>query len=86
METTQHSPLRPRSLRLFWTASLLLVCGAASGCLTEVPFHQRRAFADATMDLANDPLEVHWYSKVHYSMEGSIGGFGGSGGGGCGCY
>jgi hypothetical protein len=64
-----------------------LLCAAAlSSCLTDVPFHQRRAFADATMDLSADRLEVHWYSKVHYSMEGSIGGFGGSGGGGCGCY
>jgi hypothetical protein len=33
-----------------------------------------------------EPIETHWYSKLYFSLEGSIGGIGTSGGGGCGCY
>ena len=50
------------------------------------PFYDKAAFADPVMDMAADALETHWYAKLYYSLEGSIGGIGTGGGGGCGCY
>jgi hypothetical protein len=38
------------------------------------------------MDMSEEPMETHWYAKIYFSLEGSIGGIGTSGGGGCGCY
>lgn len=51
-----------------------------------MPFYERAAFADPVMNMADEPMETHWYAKVYFSTEGSIGGIGTSGGGGCGCY
>lgn len=66
--------------------AVLLALASLASCVQTVPFHERRAFADPVMDLSTDPLEAHWFSKIHYSMEGSVGGFSSTGGGGCGCY
>ena len=68
---------------------LLLALAAllpVTGCASEVAFYEKAAFSDPVMDMAEDPLEAHWYAKVMFSMEGSIGGIGTGGGGGCGCY
>ena len=70
-------------LHLF--VALCLVLGT-TGCLTEVPFYEREAFADAVMRFDSDAARLHFRAKTLYSMEGSIGGVGTSGGGGCGCY
>jgi hypothetical protein len=51
-----------------------------------VAFYEKAAFADPAMDMSEEPLETHWYAKIYFSLEGSIGGIGTSGGGGCGCY
>lgn len=64
----------------------LVASALTSGCITPVPFHERRVHADPLMVLADHPTESHWYGKVIHSMEGSIGAVGASGGGGCGCY
>lgn len=67
----------------------LLAVGVLFGlgaCRSEVPFYEKAAFADPVMDMADEPMETHWYAKLYYSLEGSIGGIGTSGGGGCGCY
>jgi hypothetical protein len=53
---------------------------------SSVPFYEKAAFADPVMDMSEQPMEVHWYAKIYFSLEGSIGGIGTSGGGGCGCY
>jgi hypothetical protein len=68
-----------------WPALLALPLLAAS-CTSPVAFYEKAAFADPVMDMAQTPIESHWYSKVMFSMEGSIGGIGTGGGGGCGCY
>jgi len=73
-----------RSLfRILLGVPLLLSLGA---CASTVPFYEKSAFSDPVMDMADQPLETHWYAKVYFSVEGSIGGIGTSGGGGCGCY
>ncbi len=74
---------RPR-LHSLLLAALIATC--ASACRTPVQFYEKSAFADPVMNMADHPMEIHWYSKVHFSVEGSIGGIGTSGGGGCGCY
>jgi hypothetical protein len=81
-------PERPLILRNRpWRGLLTLVLPLGlAGCLSEVPFYERRAFADPVMDLGSDPAQVHFLAKTLYSTEGSIGGVGTSGGGGCGCY
>jgi hypothetical protein len=63
-----------------------LIVGAAGACRSPVPFYEKAAFADPVMNMADDPVETHWYAKLYFSLEGSIGGIGTSGGGGCGCY
>ena len=55
-------------------------------CQSTVLFYEKAAFADPVMDMAEEPMETHWYAKLYYSLEGSIGGIGTGGGGGCGCY
>lgn len=79
-----HRPLSRRVSRRSLGVLLLLAC--CTGCANEVPFYKRKAFADPVMDLGTDSMESAWFSKVHYSMEGAIGGFSSTGGGGCGCY
>ncbi len=76
----QRRPFPPVAALFF--GSLLLT----TSCASEVAFYEKAAFADPVMDLADEPLETHWYAKVIFSMEGSIGGIGNGGGGGCGCY
>ena len=71
------------AMRLILLLGLGLLAG---GCASDVAFYEKEAFADPVMNLAEDPAETHWYAKVIFSMEGSIGGIGGGGGGGCGCY
>jgi hypothetical protein len=65
---------------------LALLSAFLGGCRTEVAFYEKAAFADPVMDMSEEPLETHWYAKLYFSLEGSIGGVGTGGGGGCGCY
>lgn len=81
---TSRRTNRPTSLRALLVATLGV--GALGACRSEVPFYEKAAFADPVMDMAEQPLETHWYAKLYFSLEGSIGGIGTSGGGGCGCY
>ncbi len=64
----------------------MCIASALGACRSPVAFYQKAAFADPVMDMADDPLQTHWYAKLYFSLEGSIGGIGTSGGGGCGCY
>jgi hypothetical protein len=76
-----------RRERLLLRTLVSLALGAAtSACQSDVAFFEKAAFADPVMDMAEQPLETHWYAKLYFSLEGSIGGIGTSGGGGCGCY
>ena len=78
---------RRSALGLHGTVLLALASATTlSGCLSEVPFYEREAFADEVMQFESDPAQLHFKAKTLYSMEGSIGGVGTSGGGGCGCY
>ena len=58
-----------------------LVCGCQGPA-----FYEKSAYADPVMAFDETVGELHFLRKVVYSMEGSIGGFGGGAGGGCGCY
>lgn len=69
----------------FLLAAILMV-GSLCSCQSSVAFYEKAAFADPAMNMAEEPLETHWYAKLYFSLEGSIGGIGTSGGGGCGCY
>ncbi len=80
--TSRHGP-PPGSLRLLVAA---LALGFLGACRSSVQFYEKAAFADPVMDMAEEPMETHWYAKLYFSLEGSIGGIGTSGGGGCGCY
>ncbi len=66
--------------------SLCLLAIFLGGCRSEVAFYEKAAFADPVMDMSEEPLETHWFAKLYFSLEGSIGGIGTGGGGGCGCY
>lgn len=81
--TSRHKN-RPTRLRALLVAALGV--GALGACRSDVAFYEKAAFADPVMDMAEQPLETHWYAKLYFSLEGSIGGIGTSGGGGCGCY
>lgn len=70
-------------MRSLLVASLIVV--SSSACRSPVQFYEKAAFADPVMNMAEDPRETHWYAKVYFSTEGSIGGVGTGGGGGCGC-
>ena len=83
------SALTPRPVRHPGLRALLaavLIVASSSACRSSVEFYEKAAFADPVMNMAEEPMETHWYSKVYFSLEGSIGGIGTSGGGGCGCY
>ena len=76
--------LHPSRLRV-----LLALAAAAfpvASCQSGVAFYEKAAFADPVMDMSEEPMETHWYAKLYFSLEGSIGGIGTTGGGGCGCY
>lgn len=73
----------PVPFRLLAATALL---GLSSACRSSVAFYEKSAFSDPAMDMAEEPMETHWYAKLYFSLEGSIGGIGTSGGGGCGCY
>ena len=75
------SLLGPRSL-----LTVPVIAVALCACRSDLQFYEKAAFADPVMDMAEQPLETHWYAKLYFSLEGSIGGIGTSGGGGCGCY
>ncbi len=83
MLTSRRNPdlTGPRSL-----LAALLIAGSLGACRSNVQFYEKAALADPVMDMAEQPLETHWYAKLYFSLEGSIGGIGTSGGGGCGCY
>lgn len=76
--------VRGSSLRALLAAALIVA--SASSCRSRVEFYDKAAFADPVMSMNEEPIETHWYSKLYFSLEGSIGGIGTSGGGGCGCY
>ena len=73
----------PVPFRLLAATALL---GLSSACRSGVAFYEKSAFSDPAMDMSEEPMETHWYAKIYFSLEGSIGGIGTSGGGGCGCY
>lgn len=83
MASATSGPLPSRRRTLFAAVLTLLPLGA---CRSSVAFYEKAAFSDPVMDMTEDPLETHWYAKLYFSLEGSIGGIGTSGGGGCGCY
>lgn len=65
--------------------TLLVPVALLSSC-RHVEFYEKAAFSDPTMAFEQSRCEVHWYQKVFYSEEGSVGGIGTVAGGGCGCY
>lgn len=58
---------------------------AATAC-TPVAFYEKERLSNPIMSLDPGPTHVHFYQKVYYSIEGSVGGIGTNAGGGCGCY
>lgn len=76
----------PRGHDLHVLLAALLLMGSLGACRSPVQFYEKAAFADPVMDMTEQPMEAHWYAKLYFSLEGSIGGIGTSGGGGCGCY
>jgi len=78
------SDRRPSRLRVLLGAAAAVA--ALGACRSDVAFYEKAAFADPVMDMSEEPMETHWYAKIYFSLEGSIGGIGTSGGGGCGCY
>ena len=77
--------LRVRCGGLRFLLALSLIVASSGACRAPVQFYEKAAFADPVMNMAGEPRETHWYAKVYYSTEGSIGGIGTGGGGGCGC-
>ncbi len=63
---------------------LVLSCGGL-GCRS-VAVYERVRLQDPLMKYEESAAETHFYQKVYYSREGSVGGIGSSAGGGCGCY
>ena len=67
----------------------LIVAGAALlgavGCRS-VAIYEKVRLQDPQMKFEESGVESHFYQKVYYSREGSVGAFGSSAGGGCGCY
>ena len=76
--------IRPSSLRALLAVSAAVV--PLGACQSGVAFYEKAAFAEPVMDMSEQPMETHWYAKLYFSLEGSIGGIGTTGGGGCGCY
>ena len=76
--------LRPSRLRGFVAVAAAVV--PLGACQSGVAFYEKAAFAEPVMDMSEQPMETHWYAKLYFSLEGSIGGIGTTGGGGCGCY
>ena len=83
MPSATRGLLPSRRLPRFVAVLALLPLGA---CRSNVPFYEKAAFSDPVMNMEEEPMETHWYAKLYFSLEGSIGGIGTSGGGGCGCY
>jgi hypothetical protein len=79
---TMRSSFCPR----LFAAIALAIASSLAACRSNVQFYEKAAFADPVMDMAEETRETHWYAKIYFSLEGSIGGIGTSGGGGCGCY
>lgn len=79
-------PSRRPPSRAPWAAFALVATALGACRSSDVAFYEKAAFADPVMDMAEEPLETHWYAKLYFSLEGSIGGIGTGGGGGCGCY
>ncbi len=75
-------------LRRLVQAGLLLGLSTPAvftGC-SSVAFHEKGRLQDPVMAFDASAAETHFYQKVYYSREGSVGGFGSTAGGGCGCY
>ncbi len=47
-----------------------------AGC-TRVAFYETGQLSDPIMVMEDDPALVHFYQKIYYSVEGSVGGIGG---------
>ncbi|NQU40956.1 MAG: DUF4266 domain-containing protein [Lentisphaerae bacterium] len=65
-------------------AAVVALLGA-SGCRS-VAIYEKVRLQDPQMKFEESGTESHFYQKVYYSREGSVGAFGSSAGGGCGCY
>ena len=61
------------------------LCLAGGGCRS-VAVYEKARLQDPLMKYEASAQETHFYQKVYYSREGSVGGMGSSAGGGCGCY
>jgi hypothetical protein len=61
------------------------LCLAGVGCRS-VAVYEKARLQDPLMKYEESAQETHFYQKVYYSREGSVGGMGSSAGGGCGCY
>ena len=86
---SENMPSATRKLRPSCLRALCAVVAAVvplGACQSSVAFYEKAAFADPVMDMSEQPMETHWYAKLYFSLEGSIGGIGTTGGGGCGCY
>ncbi|MBT3293802.1 MAG: DUF4266 domain-containing protein [Verrucomicrobia bacterium] len=68
---------------LIVTAGTLCLVGV--GCRS-VAVYEKARLQDGLMKYEESAQESHFYQKVYYSREGSVGGMGSSAGGGCGCY
>ncbi len=76
---------RRRILRTGAVLALLMATSTLGGC-ARVAFYEKGQLSDPIMVMEDDPALVHFYQKIYYSVEGSVGGIGVGAGGGCGCY
>ena len=70
---------------LLWMMTVGAVSLVGSGCQS-VAVYEKARLQDPLMKYEESAQETHFYQKVYYSREGSVGGMGSSAGGGCGCY
>jgi len=64
---------------------VILLSFISTGC-ERVAFYQKARLVDPIMVFDSSPTETHFFQKIYYSREGSVGGIGTGAGGGCGCY
>ncbi|MBL7076379.1 MAG: DUF4266 domain-containing protein [Kiritimatiellae bacterium] len=72
-------------MRYILFLSIVALSCSAVGCRS-VAVYERARLQDPLMKYGESAAETHFYQKVYYSREGSVGGIGSSAGGGCGCY
>ena len=65
---------------------LVMIALCVGGGCRSVAVYEKARLQNPLMKFEESPAETHFYQKVYYSREGSVGAFGSSAGGGCGCY